>query len=87
MMKDSDTLHKAMKDTSRPLDDSSCNPSEEACDAEAQRKADDRHINQLFSDMFDEMFGKAVAISRELLRDPDAITVHIEGSEDGKGRK
>jgi hypothetical protein len=41
-----------MKDTSRPLDDSSWNPGEEACDAEAQRKVDDRHINQLFSDMF-----------------------------------
>ena len=71
----SDTLHKAMKDTSRPLeDDSSWNPSEEACDAGAQRKVDDRHINQLFSDMFDEMFGTAVALSRELMRDPDAET-------------
>ena len=54
MKNDSDTLYRAMKDTSRPLDDSSWNPGEEACDAEAQRKVDDRHINQLFSDMFRE---------------------------------
>ena len=41
MNNDSDTLHKAMKDTSRLLDNSSWTPNEEACDAERQALVDD----------------------------------------------
>jgi hypothetical protein len=57
----SDTAFKAAREITRPIHDDPWCPNWEPGDDERQHHAD-------------EMFGTAVALSRELLRDPDAET-------------